>query len=368
MNEPYRLRYTNQIVGTFMLVLLLFLLLLAVLLLRASDYFAETKSFWFEIGQEDVQDLHPGIEVVILGERAGEVKAIEYVEDSNRVRVNLSIDPDKSDQIFENSVVVPARKYGVGTPVLNIRRGASVTQPSTPLSGGSQILSFTTEDDRIEKMAREVESVSESVRQIQLQMTPVLLSIASTSDNMNRAVTDSVNPAMDQTRLASESFLQTNDQLRPEASETLRVIRDATTDLQSQIGTLNAKLEKLLDEDMTATLADVRRSTDDVSDAAKTANQTTTAVGVDVSETMAKLDQAAEQVTRLAEETRAVVRIVRREADDLPGTTARVNDTVSETQDLVGEVRDHWLLRRSRDRSGSSQQVSPSTVRGGFAR
>ena len=39
MNEPYRLRYTNQIVGAFLLVFLIFLFALSLLVFRVSDRF-----------------------------------------------------------------------------------------------------------------------------------------------------------------------------------------------------------------------------------------------------------------------------------------------------------------------------------------
>ncbi len=346
MNEPYRLRYTNQIVGGFLLILILFLIVLALLLIRASDYFVEQKTFYFDIAQEQVKDLHPGIDVMILGQRAGQIESIDYVEDSDRVRIKLSIDPDKSDQIFTNSVVVPDRKYGVGTPVLNIRRATGNDGVPTPLLPGTQISTFRSEDDRIERMSREVESVSASVRLIQQKLDPTL----------------------EQTRIAAGSFYESNEQLRPDASETLRVIREATLSMQSEIGVLTAKIENLIDTDMRDTLAHVQRSTDEVSAAAATTNQTSSRVGDDIAETLAKIELAAEKVQLLAEESRQVIRIVRREAEDLPGTTARVNDTVSETQDLVGEIRDHWLLRRSINRNVPTQQISPSTVRGGLAR
>ncbi|QDT02342.1 hypothetical protein K227x_07180 [Rubripirellula lacrimiformis] len=368
MNEPYRLRYTNQIVGAFLLVLLLFLIVLALLLLRASDYFVERKPFWFEISQEQIQDLHPGIEVMILGQLAGQVDNIRYVEDTDRVRVELSIDPGKSDQIFEDSVIVPARKYGVGTPVLNIRRPRSNAGPLVPLSPGQPITAFRSEDDRLERMSREVESVTESVRLIQEKLDPTLTTIDDAAAKFSTSLTDTVDPTFVRAQQASDSFLQTNERLRPEASETLRLLRQATESMQAQMTTLTKKIETLVDEDMRTTLAKVRQSTDEVSAAAKTANQTSSDVGVDIAETLEQLQQASEQVRQLAIESRQVVQIVRGEAEELPGTTARVNDTVNETQDLVGEIRGHWLLRRSSQRPTSTQQVSPSTVRGGFAR
>ncbi|TWU56706.1 hypothetical protein Poly51_26230 [Rubripirellula tenax] len=368
MNEPYRLRYTNQIVGAFLLVLLLLLILLALMLLRASDYFAEKKTYWFEIAQDQVQDMHPGVEVVILGRRAGAVEAIEYIADSDRIRVNVSIDPEMSNLVFDNSFIVPSRKYGVGTPVLNIRRGRTAPQSAVPLPTGSKIEAFQSEDDRIERMAREVESVSESVRMIEERLKPTLATIESAGKNFDQSMSETIRPTFEETRTASASFLKTNEQLRPETSQTLSVIRQATIDLQSQVGALTTKIEAMVDHDMRITLADVRESTDAISAAAKSAEATSTEVNESVADTLVKLQQAAEQVRLLALETRDVVRIVRREADDLPGTTERVNDTVSETQDLVGEIRGHWLLRRSGSRPTSSQQVSPTMVGGGSVR
>ena len=123
MNDPYRLRYTNQAVGVFLLVILFLLLAFSVLVLRAGDYFVEKDRYWIDIPQEDIRDLYKGAEVMILGERAGEIESIRYIDATDKVRVNLSIDPNMSDQIFADSIVRQDRKFGLGTPILMIRRG-----------------------------------------------------------------------------------------------------------------------------------------------------------------------------------------------------------------------------------------------------
>lgn len=79
MSDPYRLRYTNQAVGVFLLVILLLLIGLSVLVLRAGDYFVEQDHYWIEVPQEDIRDLYKGTEVMILGERAGEIDACPRV-------------------------------------------------------------------------------------------------------------------------------------------------------------------------------------------------------------------------------------------------------------------------------------------------
>ncbi|TWT79905.1 hypothetical protein CA13_13130 [Planctomycetes bacterium CA13] len=369
MNEPYRLRYTNQIVGTFLMILLLFLIVLAVLLLRASDYFVEKDQFWIETSQTDVDDLHRGADVYILGERAGLVESISYMDHTDKIRVDLGIDPDKSKDIFVDSVVMLERRYGLGTPMLVIRRAPTdVAWEPIPLPAGSQIEDFRGEADRLDQMAAEVESVSASVRRIQLKLDPTLSGIENAANRFQGSLNDSIDPTLATTREASESFLKSNEAIRPAAIDTMQTIREVTQNLEKRVETLTQKIEQLIESDMRNTLVDVRASTDDISQAAVTVNQSTETVTEDIAETLDALRVAAEQVQQLATETREVVRIVRKEANDLPGTTQRVNNTVDDTQDLVGEVRSHWLLRRYSKQPTATEQLSPSTIRGGSVR
>jgi len=369
MNEPLRLRYTNQIVGAFLLILLLFVIGLSVLLLQATDYFVEHDMYWIEIAQEDVGELYKGADVMILGERAGNVDSIRYIDGSDRIRVSLKIDPTKSADIFTDSVVLMQRRFGLGKPTLVIRRAhRDRAIQAQPLPAGSRLENFRGEDDRIDQMAREVATVSDSVRKIQQKLEPTLTGIEQSANRFASSLDDSVDPAFASTQNASDSILATSEAVRPEVVETMQTIRTATENLESRIETLTKKIEQLVENDVRRTLADVRESTDDISDAAKGVNQSTQTASEDIAETLVALRLAAEQVQQLATETREVVRIVRKEAGDLPGTTRRVNDTVSDTQELVGEVRSHWLLRRYRDQATASQQLSPSSVRGGSAR
>jgi ABC-type transporter Mla subunit MlaD len=368
MNEPYRLRYTNQIVGAFMILVLLFVIILLVVLLRAGDFLVEQEIYWIQVPQEEVGDLHTGAEVMILGERAGAVEDIRYVDNTDQVRVELSIDPELSDQIFEDSFVRLERKFGLGTPMLVIRRGGPGQQPPVPLASGNRLGNFQGESDRVDQMSQELESVSESIRLIQQQLNPTLTDISSATDRFTGSLDNSVDPAFERIEQASESLYETSEAIRPETLETLQTVRTATENLEQRIETLTEKVETLVENDMRDTLVEVRESTDDVSEAAKSVGQTSADVNKDIANTLVTLRDAAEQVQQLAIETRELVRVVRKEANDLPGTTARVNDTVSDTQDLVGEIRSHWLLRRYSDQGKPSPQVSPSTIRGGSAR
>ena len=357
MNEPYRLRYTNQIVGVFLLVFLLFLFVLSLLVFRVSDRFGKKERFWLQANESEIRDLHRGAEVIILGERAGEVRSIEYDADPELIRVELQVDRPFADQIFPDSTIRLERKFGVGAPVLVVRRGGRGSEPSQPLSAGSQIKNFQGESDRVDQLSRDVEVITESIRAIQQSAEPSLQSVDDAADRFRGSLDNSVDPAFDRTREASESFITTNEE-----------VRLATRQLEARIIELTNKIGTLVEQDMRQTLVDVRESSDDVSDAAQSVNRTSSHVDQDVAVTLERMRESIDQVRALAEETREVVRIVRREANDLPGTTNRVNDTLSDTQDLVGEIRSHWLLRRYTNQSSSSSQVSPSVIRGGSVR
>ena len=76
MNEPYRLRYTNQIVGSFLAAFLLILFLLLVYTLRVS----RKVEYSLVLSEDQLSDLKSGAEVIILGESAGSVKSISYLD------------------------------------------------------------------------------------------------------------------------------------------------------------------------------------------------------------------------------------------------------------------------------------------------
>ena len=511
MNEPFRLRYTNQIVGTFLLAILLFLIATSIVLMRAGDFFSTPVSYWIEVPQNEIGDLHRGAEVMMLGQRVGEVRTIDYIDDTDWVQIELAIVADKADQITENSEIQFERKFGVGAPILVIRRSIpdtdadrdsgnpSINPESIPVrdrpSGSSSVssnspivslqfpelrfpnrtpatlvgdrrgetpalltkpaknlaatgpvdadakipvmlhnsdptatnqqneppdestanrtlvqnnsgdgnrppaggrndaprrtLRFRGESDRLDKVAQEVAEVSDSVRLIQEQLRPTLEGIEDAADRFDASLDQTIDPAFRQADTAFRSLENTSETIRPETIQTLSTIQNSTLRLEQRITELTDRVEKLVDQDVSQTLAEIRQSSDraaEASDSARQAadraglaadnvagaadniNDTTDQVNRDIAKTLSSVRDAAVQVQRLAIETRQVVRIVRGEAEELPGTAERINATVADTQDLVGEIRGHWLLRNA-DRSDQvSRQVSPSAVRVGGVR
>jgi len=354
MNEPYRLRYTNQIVGVFLLVFLVFLFIFSLMVFQVNDRFGKKDRFWISAKESEIRDLNRGAEVIILGQPAGEVRSIDYDDDPRMIRVVIQVDREMSKHIFSNSVVQLQRKFGVGAPVLVIRREATDIGAEAPLPPNSQLKNFRGEVDRVEQLASEVQVMAESIRTISQSAKPSLESVQSAADRVQVTLNDSFDPTLNKAEEASESFLETNV-----------LVRGATSNLESRMVSMTEKIEALVDQDMRDTLRDLRKSTEAFNDTSRSVTRTSEGLNQDVAETLVQMREAIEQVRLLAVETRDLVHVLQREADELPGTTARVQDTVSETQDLVGEIRSHWLLRRYTNQSTPSSQVAPSSVRGG---
>ena len=192
MNEVYRLRYTNQIVGAFLLVFLILLLVLSFTVFRLGNRFGAKDRYWIETAEADVHELHPGTEVLILGKPVGEVLDLNYLEDGRSVRVDLQLTRQKTPQIFQDSIVRLERKFGVGTPVLVIRRDSSRKRSSQTLTPDQKIEYFSSDLDRVDQLTEQVRQITKSFQEIQQVAEPTLESVRETGERMQGSLDQAV--------------------------------------------------------------------------------------------------------------------------------------------------------------------------------
>ncbi|QEG00206.1 hypothetical protein Mal15_42760 [Stieleria maiorica] len=361
MNEPYRLRYVNQIVGVFLIVV--FILSIVISVRFTSGLAVKKDLFYIHVPEDMAAQLRTGTEVIILGETVGQVDALDYVVDDDLVRVTLAINSKQSDQITTESEVTLDRKYGVGPAVVRIRRNRpeGQTDPPKRLLPGQTITRIQEQDDQVDRMAGEIEAAGNSIDNAARQL--------------QKSLGESIDPAFRTTEETFESLRLTSDAIRPEAVQTLAQLRETTENLESELTRLARRVDQLVDGDIRTTIQRIQDSATAATDAAESVETLAANIdaksdkaNADVATTLATLRETARLIQRLTNETREIVTIVRGEAEELPGTTQRVNDTVEDTQELVGDIQDHWLLRRYRERKSPTQQLSPSAVRGGGVR
>ena len=357
MNEVYRLRYTNQIVGVFLLLFLALIIVLSFTVFRLGNRFGAKDRFWIEASEEEVHELHPGTEVLILGKPVGEVLDLSYLEDGSGVRVDIQLTKQNTAMVFEDSVVRLERKFGVGTPVLVIRRDSRERLSAKPLAANQRILSFLPNLDRVDQLSDQVKQIRESFQEIQEVAEPTLESMRVTGERLQGSLDRAVDPAFRKSQEASDSFLQTNEQ-----------IRETTINLEGRVADLVGRTERMLDQDVRMTLSAIQRSNEVIEQAASQVGETSKTLDAEMIQTLSMVRETSEAIRQLAAQTEVLIEVLNEEAEDLPGTTVRVNNTMSEAQQLVQEIRSHWLLRRYRQENGTTKQLDPSSIRGGFSR
>ncbi|MCC9599498.1 MlaD family protein [Stieleria sp. JC731] len=364
MNEPIRLRYANKIVGLFLMIVMVLCVVVSVRLITRIAI--RKDHFYIEVTEDIASQLRTGTEVLILGQTVGEVDELNYVDGTNLVRITLAIDSRRSDLITTQSQVELDRKYGIGPPVIRIARapGSSLLDPegtAEPIAPGESIPYFKQDDDQVENTAINVQEASQAV--------------AGAADRISDSLQESINPAFEAGERTFDSVRATSEAIRPEAAQTLAQLRQTTINLESELTKLTQRVDQMLDNEIRETIKDINASAiaatkaaESVRDAAQGIDQNASQTTADIAETLETLRETAVRIQQLTEETREVVRIVRSEANDLPGTTERINETVDDAQDLVGDINNHWLLRRYQNNRSQNQQVSPSSVRGGGVR
>lgn len=359
MNEPFRLRYVNQIVGVFLIVV--FLLSIAISIPFTSGLTKEKIEYSMNVHEAMANQLRTGTEVIILGETVGQVKGLSYVAGSDLVRVTFEIEAKHRSKITNYSEVTLDRKYGVGPAVIRLRRSRLDDEDETAWPPGESLTRIEEQDDQVERMAREVEAAGSS--------------IDAAAQQIQSSLKDSFDPAFATTEQAFQSFQATSDEIRPEAIQTLTQLRTTTASLENELTQLSRRIDQLVDGEVRTTIGKIEDSAVAATEAAESVEKLALSIDTktdktneDVAATLAALRDTAALIKQLTEETRVVVKIIRGEADELPGTTRQVKDTVDDTQELVGDIQSHWLLRRYRDNKTPTEQLSPSSLRGGGGR
>ena len=192
---------------------------------------------------------------------------------------------------------------------------------------------------------------------------------------MTDSLAERFDPAAERTGRAFDAVEQLSAEARPELIATLKQIRLSTERVEEQFRQLSDRIDRLVDDEIREAVVQLRQSAtaakgaaENVGQTAGTVQQETQKSSEQIARTLETLRETAELIQQLTNETRQVVSIVRREAEELPGTTRRINETATDTQELVGDIQNHWLLRRSRGQRAPTNQVPPSSIRSGGVR
>ena len=357
MTEPFKLRYVNQLVGAFLLIILVVLFLFVIYLIRAKELFVRALPYDLHITQEQLDGLRTGTEVHVLGQIAGRVTNIRYDNGGSDLRVSLAIKETYAPAIFVDSVVRLRHKLGVGEPFLEILRGpeSRETLRVIPPATSARLATFVSDDDRVDQLAQQIERVRQSITNVELAMVPALAQISAAASTTRERVDDSVAPSARKVASASESVATSTQAMQNKVNMTLDRFEASADRFDENLTQVNKTVRNLEQESRT-TMEGVRESSTTFRESIKDVRDSSVSA-------FGELKSASTELKEVAEQSQRIARTLEAETRDLPGLTSKMQQTVGDAQDVADALKRHWLLKRYLRPTTSSRQTSPAGVR-----
>lgn len=306
MAKPFKFRYVNEIVGTF--VLLIVALLMAGILLagHAQEWFVKVRRIHVDFPLEGSLGIQNGAEVQILGYPVGKVERVA-VEDDGRMTGVITVKGDFIQFVREDSQAVVKRRYGVaGDAFINLTEGHGELLPD-----GFNLVCV--------KDKELIEQAEQMVNQIKDAVVPAL-------EQVNKTIAEYGGLAAD--------LRSTNGPMY----QLLANLEAITGGLKKGEGTAGQLLRD------PALANDIKSILDKVNEAL-----------TDVKKIVADVEKATAQLPPMAEK-------VGGEMKDLPGLVNQTQETIREAERLIEGIQKNWLIRGSIPQPEPAQLIPPSEV------
>lgn len=351
LSRGHKLRYANQLVGAFLLVVVGLLFVGLVILIRSKDWLAPKELVIAFLPEDELNGLQVNTPIQILGQRVGRVTEITYETElagelktwwpnkdrlpTHFLRIKLEVAIEALESLGTNTprIHVRRRMAGVGDVFLELMRGRDrqdyfVIQP--------------------EKSAQdEIRTMTELMGEVQRDFLIIRQTLERSSANFDQSNADIIQTSQ-RVRQLSESLLEVTPRL-PEIADSVQQTSD----------------------DMRMTSERFRETTREISQS----NRQLQTVLSDVEEVSPRLLPIANRTEQLLETSQVVADRLKDESEALPGTVHQfrstlggVQDTVDDAQDVIDGLRQNWLIRRHVTQPEQPSRLSPAKVRvGGFS-
>lgn len=334
----FRVKKWERFVGLFVI--------LALMILVGSLFFVARGQKWFEKRSTYVTFFHrvpgvkPGNPVTILGMDVGSVHSLNLSREG-KVEVRLRILDSFRDYIRRDSEVSVVSSL-LGGKTLEIRMG-SPGLPPLPEGGvlGSQ------EPREWTDILREID-----VREPLKKVEEALENLKSLAVRLNSPGGELF------TILRNVEFLSA--QLKEGRGTAGALLRDRTLYREAAAAVESANRSAARIEEIAARAAETSRALPGLVQQADGRIREIQVILADVQQAAARLPPILENVGRTAAEGPALAAVLgdlgrdlreiaedlKKAAPELPGLVGRTRETVDDAHRLVGEVQDHWLIRR----------------------
>lgn len=288
--KPFKFRYVNELVGGFVLLVLVLVVAAVLVAGKAQEWFVPVHLIKIDFPPEGSLGLQVGANVQILGTSVGRVTRI-MVDEDGFMTGEMTVKGDFIQFVRTDSEVMAKKVFGVaGDSYVDIAKG---TGPLLP-EGASVVIS------RDKELTEMVETI---LNQIEEQTVPLLDRINALLAEYRGLAADLRDPAQPmQKMLASlEGITASLNQGQGPAGALLK-----DEQLADQIRAMMSKLEQTLLE-LDAILKDVRETTSTLP---------------------------------------SMARSVEGEVQQLPGTVLQAQESLREAERLIEGLQKHWLIRK----------------------
>jgi phospholipid/cholesterol/gamma-HCH transport system substrate-binding protein len=285
MPKPFKFRYVNEIVGTFVLLVVALLALGIILAGHAQEWFVPIRRYNVDFPIEGSLGIQKGAAVEILGTSVGKVEKIE-VEEDGRIYGVITVKGDFIRFVRTDSTVTVKKRFAVaGEAFLEISEGKG-----EPLSTEFNLL--VTKDTELTEMLEEL------LKQVRETTVPALEKLQKTVDEYGALAADLRSPDGPLMKLLG-NLQQITAGLEKGEGSAGKILRDPqmANDLKDILDKINASLD-------------------------------------DLKKTTVQLPPMAEKVGD--------------EIDDLPGLVMQTQETIREAERLIGSSAAISRSRRRR--------------------
>ena len=306
MAKPFKFRYVNEIVGTFVLAVVVLLAIGIILAGRAQEWFVPRYHIGLDFPPEGSLGLKKGSEIEILGTIVGKIEGIT-VNDDGSMRGEMMVKGDFIRFIRSDSLAIAKKKFGIaGDAYVEITKGRGDVMP----------------EDATLTLLKDTE----------------LMEIA---QNMLNQIQDSTVPAINSIRKAVEEYTALAADMRDPKGPLFMLL--------SNLEKITAGLEKgegsagqiLRDPGLANQLNDILKQVD---------------------ESLAKVQTVLDDVKKTSAQLPAMAEKVGGEVDDMPGLVLQTQETMREAERLIDGIQKSWIVRGYIVQPETGRLIQPSEV------
>lgn len=327
MAKPFKFRYVNEIVGSFVLFVVALLVVGVVLIGHYQQWFTPVHTIRISFPTEGSLGLKKGSDVEILQNVVGRIESID-VDDQDNMTGQIRIKGNWIRFVRSDSKIKVGKRYGIaGDAFVTITKGT-----------GAQL-----DDDARLLVEKDTE----------------LLEIAQQLLNQVREATI---PLLGQVRLTAEEYgALASDMRSPDGPlmKTMANVEGITANLRSAEGPLQKIMANLEAISMglrngEGTAGKLLRDPALVNEAKAIMKQ--------VSESIAQVERILEDVKKTTAQLPPMAARVGRETDDLPGLVLQTQETLRQTQRLIEGIQQHWIIKSYIAQPQPTGLIPPSDV------